>query len=208
VRCKLELIERAPAVQVTALAPGGSLRGALDAGALGWADRVAAAAGVAAGVAYLHEVRARGRPCGTRPRRAGCCGAAGGGACAGVARACRLTAAALTRSCFRAAGAVRPGTVARHSAQEPADPSPAAAPIQAPDRPGPHVGLGACCEPAERDPTACWQQGAHAPLVHRDLTSSNILLGADGRACIAVRPRIGVMLICLTYHLADLAICM
>jgi hypothetical protein len=60
VRCKLELIERAPAVQVTALAPGGSLRGALDAGALGWADRVAAAAGVAAGVAYLHEVRAGG----------------------------------------------------------------------------------------------------------------------------------------------------
>ncbi len=54
-------------MQVTALAPGGSLRGALDVGALGWAGRVAAAAGIAAGVAYLHEVRAR-PPCDARGR--------------------------------------------------------------------------------------------------------------------------------------------
>jgi len=49
----------------------------------------------------------------------------------------------------------------------------------------------------KRDPTARWRQGAHAPLVHRDLTSSNILLGADGRACIAVRPLLMLMLILL-----------
>ncbi len=46
-------------IAVTGLARGGSLRSALDRGALSWRARVAIALGVARGVAYLHEARPR-----------------------------------------------------------------------------------------------------------------------------------------------------
>lgn len=42
-------------IAVTSLARGGSLRSALDRGALSWRARVAIALGVVRGVAYLHE---------------------------------------------------------------------------------------------------------------------------------------------------------
>ena len=116
-------------IAVTALAPCGSLRAALDGKELSWRARLAVALGVARGAAYLHEVG-----------RQASCSLFSMPACAMVPRVWPIGGYS-AKACLRMSLT--------------------------------STGMGA--------------QGVHPPLVHRDLTSSNILLGADGRAMIAVR---------------------